>query len=254
MPEKPLLLSAGKRTPFASAQRSLKLLSARLASLEAGLVALLPASGEARLRLLAACVGTFVVLVGAADVTSRLAHAVLGSQGASLAFAPAIALEDPSILGAAASASTTEMVPTRLRIPSIGVDASVEQVSMKADGTMDTPKKFGDVAWYAPGGKPGGAGNAVFAGHVDNALTTAGVFEHLSQVAIGDYITVSDAAGKTRIYKVQSVQSYPVDEAPAASIFATSGTSQVVLITCTGQWVPGERQFNERLVVIAVPA
>jgi LPXTG-site transpeptidase (sortase) family protein len=226
MPEKPLLLSPAKSG------------------------VLIDARWQARLRTAAIIVGVLVVLIGAADLAARASRSVFGAQGLTLAFAPAIAGIDPSIV-ASASATSSELVPARLRVPSIGVDAPVELVGTNADGTMGTPKKFGDVAWYAAGGKPGGQGNAVFAGHVDNALTTSGVFEHLSQVSVGDYITVSDAAGKTLIYKVVSTNAYPVEEAPAADIFATSGPSQLVLITCTGEWVPGERQFSERLVVLA---
>lgn len=227
MPEKPLLLPSAK----------------------SGI--LIAPGPQARLRLAALAVGACVVLVGAADLTTRLAHAALGPSAGALAFAPAIALTDPSVLAAATS---TGLVPARLRIPSLGVDAPVEQVAAKADGTMDTPKKFGDVAWYAPGARPGNPGNAVIAGHVDNALTTSGVFEHLDQISIGDYITVADEAGKTLVYRVISNTAYPVDEAPAQAIFATEGPSRLVLITCTGQWEPGQRQYSERLVVVAAPA
>jgi len=228
MSEKPLLLSPAKT--------GILLMSGR----------------ESRLHLVLACIGVAVVLVGAADLTTRLATNVLGNSAGAIAFGPAISLVDPSVLGTAAT--TTAFVPARLRVPSIGVDAAVEQVGQKADGTMGTPTKFGEVAWYAPGSKPGAAGNAVFAGHVDNALTTAGVFEHLSQLKKGDYITVADATGKTLVYRVSSSTSYAANEAPVAQIFAASGPSQLVLITCTGEWVTSQHQFDQRLVVLAAPA
>lgn len=194
-------------------------------------------------------VGTLVVLIGAANVVTRAAHAVLGNDAAQQIFAPAAASADT------VSTSSGAMVPVRLKIPAIGVNALVEQVAQKDDGTMGTPTKFGDVAWYAPGAKPGaGAGSAVFAGHVDNALTTAGVFEHLSALKPGDYVTVEDANNKSVVYRVTSSQSYPANQAPLAQIFATSGPAQLVLITCTGTWVTSERQFDQRLVVTAIPA
>ncbi|MEK7108929.1 MAG: class F sortase [Patescibacteria group bacterium] len=199
-------------------------------------------TGDSRLHLALVCVGVAVALIGAADLTTRAAHAVLGDSAGAVAFGPAISLVDSSPL-----------IPARLRIPAIGVDAAVESVGTKADGTMGAPAKFGEVAWYAPGAKPGAAGNAVFAGHVDNALTTAGVFEHLSSLKPGDYVTVADAAGKTLIYRVTSSRSYPANEAPVAQIFATSGPQGLVLITCIGEWVTSERQFDQRLVVLAAP-
>jgi LPXTG-site transpeptidase (sortase) family protein len=206
-----------------------------------------------RLRMAAIAIGFFVVLVGAANITARFANAALGSNASIDIFAPAVLLNNPSALNAvrSQSASTTPLVPARLTISSIGVDAAVEQVGKKADGSMGTPQKFGDVAWYALGSKPGEAGNAVIDGHVNNALTTAGVFDHLSQVQVGDVVTVTDASGKTLEFVVQKIQEYPADSAPDASIFATAGPSQLVLITCEGDWVPSAKSFNQRLVVFA---
>ncbi len=218
----------------------------------------MPTTREARLRLALTCIGIVVVLVGAADITTRLAHNVLGSSAGAMAFGPAISLVDPSVMGGSAPTSTatttTGFIPARLKIPSIGVDANVEQAGQKADGTMGAPTVFGEVAWYALGSKPGAPGNAVFAGHVDNALTTAGVFEHLSSLKKGDYITVADKSGKTLVYRVTSSTSYAADEAPVSQIFATSGPSGLVLITCTGDWVTSQKQFDQRLVVVAAPA
>jgi LPXTG-site transpeptidase (sortase) family protein len=229
MPEKPLLLPAAKRgLPFRGSSR------------------------EYYIRLAALIVGGLMVLIGAADLMTRVAHAVLGNDAATQIFAPA-----PASAEVLSAASTTEgaLIPARLKIPSIGVNAHVEQVGVKDDGSMGTPTAFGDVGWYAPGAKPGSEkGSAVIAGHVDNALTTAGVFEHLVQVKVGDYVVVEDAAGKSVIYKVISSQSYPANQAPLSQIFATDGAPQLVLITCTGNWVTSQKQFDERLVVVAVPA
>ncbi len=206
---------------------------------------------EAQIRLAAMCVGAFVIFVGAADLASR-AIKTLGPDSAQRAFAPAIAAVDPSVL---ASATTTgAIVPAKLSIPSLGVNAPVEQVSVKADGTMGTPTKFGDVAWYAPGSKPGSQGNSVFAGHVNNALTTSGIFEHLDRVKKGDYVTVSDEAGRTLVYRVFSTSTQPMSDEPAAAIFSTSGPHKLILITCAGDWIQSERQFSQRLIVVAVPA
>lgn len=208
------------------------------------------------LRRVAIVIGIFVVLVGLADVTSRLAHATLGDDALFNAFAPAAATK-PMLLVPAAGAATstpTSFVPARLKVPSLGIDAKVEEVGKKADGTMGTPGDFMNVGWWGQGSKPGEAGNAVFDGHVNNALTKAGVFEHLSQINKGDYVTVSDAENHTLVYEVIEVTLYNPDEAPLSKIFATSGPSRLVLITCEGEWVQDERQFDKRLVVIARPA
>lgn len=210
------------------------------------------------LRGTAVAIGIFVVLVGAASVTSRLARVAFGENAALTAFAPAIMLLNPPLfststsagLTAPSAATSTVIAPARLVIPSIGVDAKVEQVGNKADGSMGTPTNFTDVAWYALGPKPGSPGNAVIDGHVDNALTIPGVFEHLGELKSGDVIMVADQDDRVLTYAVTSVQKYSPD-ASTTSIFTTTGPSQLVLITCDGDWVNSEHQFNERLVVVA---
>lgn len=215
-----------------------------------------PESRSARaLRYIALAAGIFAVLVGLADVTSRVAKEVLGDDALFNAFAPASAIKPSAAIVPEASASSTgPFVPAVLKVPSLGISAKVEEVGRKADGTMGTPADFMDVGWWSEGQKPGEEGNAVFDGHVNNALTKAGVFEHLSQIHKGDYVTVSGAEGRTLVYEVTEVNLYDTDQAPLAAIFAKTGPSQLVLITCDGEWVQDERSFDKRLVVIARPA
>jgi LPXTG-site transpeptidase (sortase) family protein len=207
------------------------------------------------MRIVAAVIGVVVVLVGAADVASRIAHDFFGDSAALTIFAPVAAANDPSVLsallGGNSAASTTPLVPATLKIPSIGVNANVEKVANKSDGSMGTPNQFGDVAWYEPGQKPGEAGNTVIDGHVNNALTTAGVFEHLSQVNIGDKVVVADAQGKSLQYVVTEMNEYSTNDAPTQEIFSKTGPSQLVLITCDGVWSSKEHSFDKRLVVVA---
>ena len=79
------------------------------------------------------------------------------------------------------------------------------------------------------------------------------MFEHLSQIRKGDYITVADAEGHALVYKVAEVKLYDTS-ASTEGIFSKTGPSQIILITCDGEWVQDEHQFNKRLVVVARPA
>jgi LPXTG-site transpeptidase (sortase) family protein len=209
-------------------------------------------SGKSRaeyVRLVAIGIGLLCVVVGGADLTSRAVDS-LGGDAAFLAFAPAAAID----AGTSPTSTVSGIItPARLRIPSLGINAAAEPVGAKADGTMGTPQDFDDVSWWSLGAKPGGEGSAVFAGHVNNALTKPGVFEHLSQINKGDYVTVEDAEGKSLVYRVSSVGEYPANAATDA-LFSTKGKEQLVLITCDGDWVPSARTFDKRLVVIATPA
>lgn len=205
-------------------------------------------------RIVCIGIGILAILVGLADVTSRFATDFLGADAARTIFAPPAAAPGALLAPSVALASTTPFTPARLLVPSIGVSANVEQVGKKQDGSMATPTDFGDVGFYALGSRPGANGNAVFAGHVNNALTKSGVFAHLAQIHLGDYVTVEDTNGHALVYKVKSINLYPADTAPEASVFATAGPSQLVLITCDGEWVKDEHQFDKRLVVVASPA
>ncbi len=208
-------------------------------------------------RIAAILVGLFVVLWGAADVTSRIARTVLGPNAAQTIFAPAAATDVHAQEPSAAIATTTALgpiTPAVLKIPAIGVNANIEQVGRKADGSMGTPSNFTDVAWYALGGEPGGHGNVVIDGHVDNALTKSGVFENLQQLQKGDYVTLEDTSGHAVVYQVSDVSAYPASSTPPDSLFISTGPSELILITCQGDWVASAHSFNERLVVTAEPA
>ncbi|KKW35556.1 MAG: Peptidase C60 sortase A and B [Candidatus Adlerbacteria bacterium GW2011_GWA1_54_10] len=210
---------------------------------------------SAWIRRTAVAVGLVAVLVGFADVATRIARRAFGEEVNFFIFgSPASAVE--SVIAPAPPAATAAgaIVPARLRVPSLGIDAGVEQVGKRGDGAMGIPQDYDDVSWYMFGGKPGGQGNAVFAGHINNSRTRSGVFANLSRIGIGDYIMITDAEGKTLIYVVREIQVVPADNAPAEEVFKTSGPSQVVLITCEGDWMPEERTFDKRLIVIARPA
>jgi LPXTG-site transpeptidase (sortase) family protein len=239
MSEKPLLLEPTKAIVVARAQRT---------------------RTSFVVRLLCAAFGALAVMVGFADISTRIAHRVFGDNASMVAFAPVALLNNQPAASAPESTSTpksplpagTGMVPVRIKIPSIGVDANVEQVGLKADGSMDTPKDFGDTAWYKDGPLPGTAGNAVIDGHVNNALTKAGVFENLSKVNAGDYVSVYDAQGHALLYSITRVGDYPYDNAHLAEVFSSQGPSQLVIITCDGDWVSSAHSYNQRLVVYAV--
>ncbi len=204
-------------------------------------------------RMVLIAVGFAVIALGVFAALNKLSSYV-SVDATQTAFAPLGTLTTKNINIAALPAyvsTTTPITPVRLKIPSIGVDAHVERVGKKADGSMATPTSFEDAGWYELGAHPGQAGNAVIAGHVNNALTKAGVFEHLNAVKVGDYVTVTDASGKTLVYVVSETHQYATNEAPTASIFAVTGPSQLVLITCDGAWDDASHSYDKRLVVFA---
>ena len=139
--------------------------------------------------------------------------------------------------------------PTRLRVPALGIDAHVQEVGVNALGNMAAPNNFTDAGWYKYGTPPGFVGSAVVAGHVDNGLALPGVFKHLDELKIGDDIYVEKKDGTELHFKVTEIQKYPYKNVPLKTLFSRRDLPRLNLITCGGTWVPGERSYDERLVV-----
>jgi sortase A len=142
-------------------------------------------------------------------------------------------------------------IPSRLQIPKINVDAPVEQVGLDSQGRMGVPKVAADVAWYDLGPKPGQAGDAAIAGHLD-WTTGPAVFWHLSDLKVGDSIQVLSADGTKLEYRVALVRSVAYNSTPP-HVFDTSGNPQLTLITCAGTWDKQHGTYTNRLVINADP-
>ncbi|MFD1021009.1 class F sortase [Thalassobacillus hwangdonensis] len=140
------------------------------------------------------------------------------------------------------------IVPTRIEIPSIDVDAEIENVGILENGEMGVPEDDSKVGWFEPGTKPGNEGNSVLAGHVDNYKGPA-VFFYLKDLKKGDEITVTDKDGEKKTYVVQKLESYPMDNSPIEKIFGKTDKKRLNLITCTGDFIRDEGGHQDRLVV-----
>ena len=141
--------------------------------------------------------------------------------------------------------------PTRIRIPSIGVDAPVIAVGIQPGiNALEVPD-VDRVGWYRLGPSPGQTGSAVLAGHVDGE-GRPGVFWRLGQLAPGDRITVDYEGTGPRDFVVTGRQQVPKDELPA-ELFSRAGPPRLALITCGGAFDRTSRHYDDNVVVVAVP-
>jgi len=169
-----------------------------------------------------------------------LARAVFfAGEDEALAPPPAAAIEHPD----------QGDIPARLKIPSLGIDANIQQTGITKSGAMGTPTNFTDVAWYKYGPVPGQLGSAVIDGHVDNGLSLAGVFKHLGDIQKGADLYVDTKAGQTLHFVVTDVESYPYKSVPVNDIFAKADRPRLNLITCEGRWVKADKTYDQRLVI-----
>lgn len=139
-------------------------------------------------------------------------------------------------------------IPVQLLIPAIHVDAPVEQVGLTKDGNMDVPQKWEDTGWYSGGPRPGSAGNAVIAGHLDSETAEA-VFWHLKKLKPGDMVQVKDDKNQTWNFRVTETKVYKDNAAPLDRIFGPTTNKNLNLVTCGGTWSKNLQQYDERLAV-----
>lgn len=140
-------------------------------------------------------------------------------------------------------------LPVRLKIPSINIDAAIEQVGIKVNGEMDVPKSPDNVAWFSLGPPPGNIGSAVLAGHFGVLENGGGsVFDNLKKLNKGDQLYIEDDKGATITFVVRENRSYDAD-ADASSVFTSSdGKSHLNLVTCQG-WDKVSESYTKRFVV-----
>ncbi|HUY72972.1 MAG TPA: sortase [Candidatus Dormibacteraeota bacterium] len=141
------------------------------------------------------------------------------------------------------------IVPARLRVPSIGVDARVDGVGLRTDGSMDVPGNLWTSSWLSEGPRPGQPGNAVIAGH--RGIGTPGLFGHLESLRADDRIYISDATGGELVFEVTRIASLSLTRATQVEVFGPTPLRQLVLVTCYGKYLASTGSYDHRLVVFS---
>lgn len=148
------------------------------------------------------------------------------------------------VLGAAVPKS-----PVRLIIPTINVNAAIQNVGVNQSGEMEVPNNSIDVGWFKLGPRPGEKGSAVIAGHFDGENGGAGVFTNLYKLKKGDKLYVENSKGITITFLVRESRTY--DPGYADNVFSSSDSAHLNLVTCDGVWDGAKKSYSRRLVVFA---
>ncbi|WP_018833750.1 class F sortase [Salinispora tropica] len=146
--------------------------------------------------------------------------------------------------------------PVGLRIPTIGVTATVNAVGINPQTSeFEVPPSVDQVGWYRYGpGLEAPAGSVVIAGHVDSSTQGEGAFFRLKELDQGDTLTVTGSDGQERDYRVIAREEYQKTTIPLDRYFARDGDQRLTLITCGGPFDADARRYRDNLVVTAVPA
>jgi sortase (surface protein transpeptidase) len=162
-----------------------------------------------------------------------------GSDAFPVATAPARA---PASAGPSVSASSAAevlpmaaSVPTRIRIPTIDVDAPVVPLGQDATEHLRTPPETDRnlAGWYSAGPTPGSAGNAVMDGHVDTRRGPA-VFYNLGALRRKDPIEIDRRDGTVALFAVDAVELYQKNAFPDQRVYGPSRDPELRVITCGG--------------------
>jgi sortase A len=140
-------------------------------------------------------------------------------------------------------------LPFRLKIPSINVDANIEQVGFTPDRAMDVPKQPDDVAWFNLGPYPGEIGSAVIDGHSGWKNNRPAVFDNLSKLKKGDKIYVEDKTGVKTTFIVREIRDYSPNGNDLDVFNSNDGLAHLNLITCSGAWNEIAQTHSDRLIV-----
>ncbi len=141
------------------------------------------------------------------------------------------------------------IVPTRLEIPSIGVDATILELDLRGDEPQ-VPANFDDTGWYQQTRLPGEIGPSVIAGHIDSVNGPA-VFVNLDKLVPGDQIAVSNRDGETRTFVVTHTGQYPKTDLPTEVFGFDKPLPELRLITCGGTFNPTSGHYRDNYVVYA---
>lgn len=208
-----------------------------------------PARRSRRLAVSALAAGLTAVAIG----TAGLATAVLSP--ASATPLPAAPAPIPAPSGRAAPPASLATAPQAARpawlsVPAIGIRTSLVDLGLNKDGTLQVPASTAVAGWFTGSPRPGMAGSAVIAGHVDSR-TGPGIFFWLRRLRPGDRVYVGRADGTMAVFTVTAVRMYAKDQFPTAAVYGPVPDAELRLITCGGIFDRSLGSYLSNVVVFA---
>ena len=141
--------------------------------------------------------------------------------------------------------------PAVIRIPRLGVEASIIPLGLQDDGSIEIPEDPEQAGWWLGGPEPGETGPAVILGHVDSQEEGPAVFFDLRYMKAGDEIHIDRVDGSTVSYVVDFLESHNKDEFPTDAVYGPTEEPTLRLVTCGGDFDFGVRTYEENVIVFA---
>jgi sortase (surface protein transpeptidase) len=140
--------------------------------------------------------------------------------------------------------------PTRVSIPSIGVNSSLVQLGKDDKGAIEVPP-FPVAGWYTQSTRPGDPGSAVILGHVDNKTTGPAVFYRLRELKPGDQIQITRADGSVVRFAVDRTEQFLKTRFPTDQVYYPTLSTELRLITCGGSFDFSTGHYRSNIIVFA---
>jgi sortase (surface protein transpeptidase) len=138
--------------------------------------------------------------------------------------------------------------PTKITIPSVGIEAPLVPTDIGYDGSIAVPNTPYQAGWYKRSPTPGELGPSIVVGHVDY-LTGIAVFWRLRYVQPGAEIYINRADGSTAKFQVDMVQQYSQSNFPDSKVYGNINYAGVRLITCGGVFDTNTHHYSDNTVV-----
>lgn len=162
---------------------------------------------------------------------------------------------------AAAAQQAGAIVPARIEVPAIGVDAVVEHrgtvryenpfTGQQVDG-YGVPESMATTSWWSDGPAPGSGGMAVVLGHQTDGGDA--VFDRLHELRAGDEVVLHGDGGAVLRLAVLGAPVTGLDKATSALSDVLNGhpaEADVALVTCGGEFDDSAGTSTENTVVFA---
>ena len=196
----------------------------------------------------------------AAPSSSQAAAPTAPAPSSSSAPATATSAGSASAVPSAADGGTADgaIVPTRLAVPAIGVDAPVETrgtVSYTNPFTgaevsgYGVPTNLRNTSWWSDGPAPGSGRMAVVLGH-----SGPGVFDRLTELHAGDEVSLRSSDGTLLELTVLGEPVTGLDKATSAladTLNSHPADAAVALVTCGGEFDESAEASEDNTVVFA---
>ncbi|MEU3458343.1 class F sortase [Streptomyces sp. NPDC006733] len=155
----------------------------------------------------------------------------------------------PTTTTEAPAATTTDNTPTRVKIPSLGVDSSLLRLGLNTDQTVQVPPSDQGMTagWYVNSAVPGERGASVVIGH-NNTRYGKAVFHDLQKIKKGADIAITGTNGKTTHFTVTTTETVSKKSFPTQKVYTPTPTPTLRLITCDGSMDPNGHPVDNLIV------